>query len=390
MVYVLYNMERPHLTDNEKVVVLSLMRNPEHSDTEISGSIGMNLFTFNKIKNSLTRRGLFLKHYVPNYARIGFEILVVTHGSGMAEMIDKRFDEKVREKLFEILPTHSIFRLMGSNQGMSYHVIPDFTTLKQGWKLKGDLVGSYERDLEEMKNAVFSLKNVQIKRFFDVQSLIEMSMNEEVEVPFLQPQSSAQDAASIPWSVFFEWDRDLECFPLDDMDMKVLIEIVKDPYSKGSGIIASLGLSRYKFNNIKEKLFKNGFIKPFFAADIMAMGYDVLMFTHLRFSPGLDPMKVFREYHDVLPSNLLTIIFDGIEGLVMGVYHDLSEGSEEQTLMRNALMEMNILDREPDVRVFSLPNCKSDLPLSLHRPLEDRIRWKDLPAVISELRRIIP
>ncbi len=382
-------MERPHLTDNEKVVVLSLMRNPEHSDTEISGSIGMNLFTFNKIKNSLIRRGLFLKHYVPNYARIGFEILLVTHGSGMAEMIDKRFDEKVREKFFKTLPTHSIFRLMGSNQGMSYHVIEDFTTLKQGWKLKGDALGSYERDLDEMKNAIFSLKNVQIKRFFDVQSLIEMSMNEEVDVPFLRPQGPAQVAATIPWSVFFEWDPDLDLSPLDDMDLKVLIEIVKDPNSKGSGIIESLGLSRYKFNNIKEKLFKNGFIKPFFAADITAMGYDVLMFTHLRFSPGLDPMEVFSEYHDVLPQNLLTIIFDGIEGIVMGVYHDLSEGSEEHALMRNALMGMNILDREPEVRVFSLPNCNMELPLSLHIPLEDRVRWKDLPAVISELKRII-
>lgn len=382
-------MERPHLTDNEKVVVLSLMRNPEHSDTEISGSIGMNLFTFNKIKNSLIRRGLFLKHYVPNYARIGFEILLVTHGSGMAEMIDKRFDEKVREKFFKTLPTHSIFRLMGSNQGMSYHVIEDFTTLKQGWKLKGDALGSYERDLDEMKNAIFSLKNVQIKRFFDVQSLIEMSMNEEVDVPFLRPQGPAQVAATIPWSVFFEWDPDLDLPPLDDMDLKVLIEIVKDPNSKGSGIIESLGLSRYKFNNIKEKLFKNGFIKPFFAADITAMGYDVLMFTHLRFSPGLDPMEVFSEYHDVLPQNLLTIIFDGIEGIVMGVYHDLSEGSEEHALMRNALMGMNILDREPEVRVFSLPNCNMELPLSLHIPLEDRVRWKDLPAVISELKRII-
>ena len=107
-----FRMEIQRFTETEKMVILSLMKNPEHRDTDIVKAIGMNLYTFNKTKNSLMKKGLLVKYYVPNYSCLGFEILLTSFGSGEGAHFGAGRMLKVHMDALDRSPVNFIFSMM--------------------------------------------------------------------------------------------------------------------------------------------------------------------------------------------------------------------------------------------------------------------------------------
>lgn len=362
------SMSIEQLTQNESIVILALMRNPEHSDTEISKAIGMNLFTFNKVKNSLIKRRFLSKYYVPNYGRLGLEILVVSHGSSMDSFNRDRGVENIEMVSDDGALSIPIFSILEGNNGVSFHILSDFTNLKRMMRLKGNLMDSMDIPVRSIHHSLFSLKDLKIERFFDVQGLLEERVG-ACDIPKLDAETPGQFAAFRDWSDFFDMADGPEEDILDEGSFRVLKEIVRRPEFKETDLIKEMGISRYRFRKTKDRLLEIGYIKPFYGTNVVGMGYEVLIFTHMRFKPGLDPRELFRLYEDQMPNNLMIIAFDHTEVVGLGIFKNLSEGSRAQMNMRNAIMDHGFLEGEPEIKIFSLPNCVDGPPLSFHSPL---------------------
>lgn len=67
------------LTDNEKKVFKTLLKNPESSDYNNSEKVDISHPTFSKIRKSLFEKGILQKFISPNLSRIGLSHLMVTH-----------------------------------------------------------------------------------------------------------------------------------------------------------------------------------------------------------------------------------------------------------------------------------------------------------------------
>jgi hypothetical protein len=361
-------MTSERFTQNESAVILSLMRNPEHSDTEISRAMEMNLFTFNKIKNSLIRKRMLTKQYVPNYGRLGHEILVVGNGTGIDSYGCEGEIDNVGRILGSEMPKMSIFGLLEGNNGIIFHVIRDFTELKRVLRIKDNLEKSLPVPARSFKNYLFSFRDLSIERFFDVQDLLEEGIGGRV-VPILDPETPAQRASSMKWSEFFDLGKEDPDRSLQEDEMKVLIELVRSPETKETDMIKKLDMSRYRLNKIRDSLMEEGYIKPFYSTNVVGMGYEVLIFTHMKFRPGQDPSRLFRIYEERMPSNLMIVAFDHTEVVGLGIFRNLTEGSRAQMNMRKAMVDYDFLEGEPEIKIFSLPNCREGPPLSFHSPL---------------------
>ena len=363
-------MQFDRFTRTESAVILALMRNPEHSDTEISRAIGMNLFTFNKIKNSLMKRKMLEKYYVPNYGKLGLEILSVSHGSGM-DSFNCQTEGSLPLKSGEYsLPHMSIFGIMEGNNGVVFHVIKDFTHLKRLMRIKEKMIDSSEMFSGSIEQSIFSMKDLRIERFFDVHGLLEEDVGER-KIPVIPPENPAQEAASREWSEFFRTGSNSEPVILEQEERGTLLELLRNPERKERDIIRDLNLSRYRFRKIKDMLLQEGFIKPFYGTNVIGMGYEVLIFTHMRFKAGQDPRELFEIYESRMPSNLMIVAFDHSEVIGLGIFRNLTEGSRAQMNMRKAMMDYGFLDGEPDIKIFSLPNCRDEPSLTFNNPLED-------------------
>ncbi|MEA3558631.1 MAG: helix-turn-helix domain-containing protein [Candidatus Thermoplasmatota archaeon] len=363
-------MEINHFTDNEKAVILGLMRNPEHSDTEISRAMDMSIFTFNKIKNSLIRRRAIQKFYIPSYKKLGFEILAITFGSGMETFLEPDNLERVKPFLKDQGQGRTIFKLFEGGNGFLFHTLLNYRDLKKMMMLKESILEILGKDPDSLDHVFLPLEEVHIRRFFDIQALISRGMDHK-SAPVLKCRTTAQKAASRKWSDFFENAGDIHHFQLDREHRRVLLEIVRRTDLKEKELLSDLGISRYRFNRIKKELLEHGYLKPFYVADIIALGYNVMIFTHMKLRPGYDPLELFDRYRDRIPSNLMIVAFDHTDIVGLGIFKDLAEGSEAQLRMRRKLMELGFLKQEPDQMIFSLPNCKGNMPLSFHAPIEE-------------------
>jgi DNA-binding MarR family transcriptional regulator len=348
--------------------MLSLMRNPEHSDTEISKAIGMNLFTFNKTKNSLSRRGMLSKYYVPNYGKMGLEILSVSHGSGIDTFICDRETDMLEAGPDRDILDLSIFRLLEGNNGIIFQVLSDYTNLKRLMRIKENILHSNLAPVGSMKNSLFSLKDLKIERFFDVQALLEADIGDRT-IPILPLNTPAQLAASRDWSHFFDIGETTHGSDLDEESFRVLLAIVSKPDSREGDLIEQLGISRYKLRKVKDKLLEDGYIKPFYGTNVVGMGYEVLIFTHMKFKAGHDPRDLFNNFEGRMPSNLMIVALDHTEVIGLGIFKNLTDGSRAQMNMRKAMVDFDFLEGEPDIMIFSLPNCSESPPLSFQSPL---------------------
>ncbi|RLF54269.1 MAG: hypothetical protein DRN37_10460 [Thermoplasmata archaeon] len=371
-------MAQQEFSDHELAVILSLLRNPEHSDREISSAIGMNLFSFNKIKNSLKRRNKLRKYYIPDYSKIGFEILGVSQGSGMEPMASPDQRERMMKEIHPGVPHHSIFTMIEADRGLMFHALKDFAAMKRAMRMKDDITASRNIEVGSLKHVFFSFRDLRIKRFFDVEPLIEREIP-DWNIPRLKGSIGGRSSGEL---FSFDFGKNADKGPLlepGDEGYRVMLEMVRDGEASPGTMLSRLNMSSYRYNKIRVQLLSSGMVRPFYAMDIMSLGYNVMIFSHISVKGGVDTMELFERFEEeVMPRNLMIVAFDHSDLVGLGIFRDLSEGTAAQARMRKEMMEMGFLKREPEISIFSLPNCEGDLSLTFHRPLEDDLTLKEM------------
>jgi hypothetical protein len=366
------------LSENEKTVLLSILRNPEHSDMERASSLGLNHFTFNKIKNHLVRDGLFKREYVPNYCSLGFEIFVASFGSRMEPFIDEKFKAELGAQIMGKAPGHIVFFISEPGLGLGFHAVEDFTSMKNGLirseKVIFDALGMERSD---MTIVPFSFRDMKVGKIFDLNDLIAERFALDIDVPKLEPKTPGQVAANLSWDEYFDIGS---CGPeveLNDTEWSLLVQLVSHPDGSDQFHVDESGLSRYRFKRIRDFLLDAKFIKPLIIPNIQKVGLEVLIFSHLRFKPSIDPFELWESGNWKLPSNLILMIMDRQDAIGIGLYPNLSEGSKAHHGLLNAMVRMNILEGNPHVQVFSLGNLElmNKWPISFADPLIQKGNW---------------
>ncbi|MBN1389710.1 MAG: hypothetical protein JXA22_03600 [Candidatus Thermoplasmatota archaeon] len=384
-------MTRSQLNRNEEAVLLSIMKNPEHGDRERATSIDMNLYTFNKIKNKLIRDRVFKKELIPNFGLLGFEILVTSFGSGMEPYLPEDIQNRLGCNVMEKAPTHLVFFISEPGMGLGFHAVEDFTSMKNGLVWAGKRVfNTLKMERSEMEMVPFSFRDLKVERMFDLSDIMISSSALDRKIPIIEAQTAPQRAAAMSWGQYFELGNGGNAVELDETEWSVLVQLVTNPDGSDQFHVNESGLSRYRFQRIRDSLFGSGVIKPLVILNPLSIGLDVLTFFHLRFKPSVDPLDLWGSKEWEIPPNLILTIMDRQDAVGIGLYPNLAEGSKANHGLLSNMGRLNILDGSPHIQVFSLRDIisRSGWQLTFARPLLQKGDWNIPPKLLDWLGTI--
>jgi len=362
------------LSDNERRVMLSIMRNPEHSDTDMARSIGMNLYTFNKVKNGLNRKNLMIRTVVPNYSLTGFELMVVTFGRNIDTFLDPTSIKDLVGSIHMDIPTRFLFTLVEQHQGIGIHAVEDYTSLKRGLQMKNTIINALGIHVGQMTHSLFSFRDADFKRFFDLIPMIERIYGEDLIIPNLEPENPAQRMCTMPWSDFFHQTREDDS-DLDDISSQVLLKMVKYPDISDKAISNDLNLSRYKVRKIKDDLFRRGYAKTLIIPNYYELGFKVIMFMHFKIKKIKEVRKFLSPVKAGGNPRIIFLVLDEMEGAGMGIFPDLEEATKMYQKINIMIDDQEAIEDNPTIQMISLPNCDIKSPFFFSKPLEHKGSW---------------
>jgi hypothetical protein len=294
-------------------------------------------------------------------------------------------------RLMDEAPTHLLFFLSEPGMGLGFHVVEDFTSMKNGLIRSEKMIfDTLNMERKDMTMVPFSFKDMRIERMFDLNDLISDMFSLGSETPVLEPKTPGQEAANLSWIEYFEKGARGPLVDLDETEWSLLIQLVSYPDGTDQFHCEKSGLSRYRLKRIRDHLFASSLIKPLFIPNPVLIGLEVLIFSHMRFKPSVDPFEVLRNNDGNQPSNLILMTMDSQDAIGIGLYPNLAEGSRAQQALINAMSRMNILEGNPHVQIFSLGSMRSGSvwPLTFSKPLIQKGCWNIPDELMNWLKGI--
>ncbi len=363
------------LSEKERKVFLYSMRYPEHSDTKLAQHAGLNLFTFNKLRNSLQRSGLLRKLLVPNYGRLGFEILSTFSGSNMEHLQSSKSRDILKERMMEENPGKMFFSFLEAHQGMGMLVAEDFTALRRAEVNKRKVQAELNIPTGDITLRSLSLRDMVFKRFFDLYPLMVEEYGGGLVIEEIEAVTEAQKAVEISWEDFLSLKGEVSTNQLSEVEESVLKEIVRSPSAGDQTICETIGISRYRIRRIRDKLFGQGLIKSLNIPFLSSLGYEVMMFTSISLNPKMDIRSNMKDHWPKTMPNVIFMAFDDIGGIGLGVFPDLFSASLTHARFQKALMDLNLLEEDLSIQFFSIPNGVYDNWFRFQDPLITKGVW---------------
>lgn len=141
-----------------------LLKNSKRSDRELAEVLGVSQPTITRTRHKLEREGAIQDYtVVPDFRKMGFEILAITFIKMTPEILAPEIMEKARKYTQEF--PNAIFSATGEGLGMTAVIFSfhhDYTDYHRKWnKMRLD----WKDYLKDIQTFVVSLKEGEIKRF---------------------------------------------------------------------------------------------------------------------------------------------------------------------------------------------------------------------------------
>ncbi len=329
------------LSENEKKVLHSLVRWPELSDQAIHSQINMKKSTFSSIKARLRERDFYRKYYIPNFPKIGFEMMLVMHGH-----LNRftSFEERFRVAGDLIRSFKEDFRVISeSNKAFNLSVSENYTEFAKNQE-KFFKVYSENKFLtrEGMKTVVFPFEISRIRAFMDYEPLVARVCN-------LQPEPY-EDKLVIPTGK-------VKPVKLTRAERKVLVGLIQYSEESDTFIANEVGVSRNTVANAKRKFMKENIAFPRIVPNLEKLGLKLLVFTYRKFNAKttLDERKeASRLVKRVLSPHFY--VSKNLEGFLISAHSSFEEYNAALDEVMKFYMKNDYITEEPITYQISLPN----------------------------------
>ncbi len=285
------------LSQNEARVLHSLIKYADKSDQIIHQSINMKKSTFSSIKTRLSEQGYYRKYYIPNFPKIGFELLLVMFGE-----LNRfsSYEERIRVAGDTVRSFDEDFHVVsGDNKAFNLSISINYT----------DYIKNIQRFLElyqlnnflskkGMNFAVYPFEISRIHSFMDYESLI---------AKLFGFSSETYDTRRI-----FE-PKKVSKVKLTRAERKVLAGLIKYPEESDTLIAKNIAVSRNTVANAKRKFLSKRICFPRVVPNLEKLGLKVLNFTYRKFNStmkesdrilGIEKVRTLFTPHFFISSDL--------------------------------------------------------------------------------------
>ena len=266
-------MKKNQLTSKEQKVLYGMVKYPQLIDTELSKEINIKSTTLTSIKKRLSGQGYFRKLTIPMLNLLGSELLAVIY-TQFNPVIPLEERIKTTKKTIEVFD--EIFYSVGEqDKGFSISMSKNYSNIGRINDIRTETFGKVGLLEEEYPNEIiFPFENSCINRFFDFSRMLNnfFSINDE--------EINMSHEGCFP---------EINNIDLSDKEKKVYSAIVENPDSTTQKIGDLVGFSRHTISRMKKQFFNDGLLKQIVVPDLKKLGFEILAFYPIKFSPNKSP-----------------------------------------------------------------------------------------------------
>jgi DNA-binding MarR family transcriptional regulator len=323
------------LTDRERRVLYGLVCWPGESDSRLSGRLGLPRSTVTVVRNRLQDEGLFSRVYVPDFLRIGCELLTTLYGEfrGSVERDLEVFRDAVRDGVstaFYMVSAGGLHLSLGAARNLT-EVTEHITN-----HLKLHHQTGYLTDRRH-NYVLFPLKLSRIHRFFDYGPLLASHFGYKHHA---KPGEKERQGGK--WSP-------------TRRERKIFHALINHPEATDEEAASLSGVSRQTVNAARNRFLKQGLLKVVGIPDIGKLGFQLISFTHLHMNPHHDSKVRKPHVKSVLsdPSHVLKISGD-LETILLSVHQDYGGYRASRDKLLGVYKKAGLILEEPATHIFPI------------------------------------
>jgi len=321
-----------NLSQNECRVLHSLVKWPDLSDQAIHSKIGMKKSTFSSIKTRLKENDYFSRYFIPNFPKIGFEMLHVMFGQ-----LNRftTYEERMRIASDTIKSFKEDFLVVSeSNMAFNLSISQNYTEYAKNLE-EFHLLYSENKFLskEGMHAHTYPFELSRFHSFLDYESLLAKSFGFVSE--------TYENRISIPKGKVIP-------VKLSRAERKVLAGLVKHPEETDTLIADEVGVSRNTVANAKRKFLKEGICFTRIIPNMKKLGFENLVFSFRKFNPRISESQ--RAEAVELVRNLLNpIMYIGknLDGFVISAHTSIEEYEKANEELMSFYMKQEYIVDDP-------------------------------------------
>jgi DNA-binding MarR family transcriptional regulator len=331
-------MRKNGLTLKEKQMLYGLVKYPQFTDKKISEKLNLKHSTVTSIRRRLKEKEYFRKLIIPKLQNMGCQMLVTIY-TNFSPLIPLEERVEITGKTIEVF--EEIFFSVGEqDKGFSLSLSKDYATIGRINDIRTQTFGGRGLLEEEYPTmVVFPFEISKIYRFFDFVSLLRKTFkiksedkDEIIKLPF-------SDKISVNFS---------------DTEKNVFCMMVSYPEMSNNDIGREIGVSRHTVSRLRRNFEEKNLIRHICFPNLQKLGFEILVFSHIRFDPR-NPPNIVNDEATILMSDS-TIFFASriFEAVMISIYRDYDDYKSDMMKITHVLKENHWIAQEPIIKSYGL------------------------------------
>ncbi|UCD13263.1 MAG: helix-turn-helix domain-containing protein [Thermoplasmatales archaeon] len=331
-------MNKFELTTKEKLMLYGLVKYPRLTDKELSEKLDLKHSTVTSIRHRLKENEYLRKLIIPKLQSMGCEMLVViyTNFSPLIPLLERI---EITGETIEVFP--EIFFSVGEqDKGFSLSLSKDYATIGRINDIRTQTFGGRGLLEDEYPNTVvFPFEISKIYRFFDFAPLLRRSFGLDSE-----PEAEVEKVSfgGTENAVFSDTEKNAYCI------------LISYPELSDSDVGRELGVSRHTVSRLRRKFEENNLMSKFNLPNFVKLGFEILVFYHIRFDPRNPPDMEEDEAASLVSDSTVFFASRRFEAVMISIYKDYEGYKSDRTKIVRVLKENQWVAEDPVIRTYGL------------------------------------
>ncbi len=338
-------MKKP-LSEREKQVFYEIVKNPTHTDKNISQSTDIKLSTITAIRRRLKRNGMFYTTRIPCLQFLGAEMLAVNYSVYKATAplelrlkTGKRFASDHKEVFWAVNEYV---------QSIAFHFSSNYTDVRSNIsELEKHHTEQGFLDEGGIELLVFPFKLTYIPYFFDFAPLLAHSFGITEETSELNEKGGRSGGLPYPF--------DNHSVNMSQTSKHVFYGLIKNPEMTDTELSDKIKISQRTITKLRKQFETQGMFRTVIIPNLSKLGFKMMVFDHAKIN-----LKVQGDQRAIILQALMGIqppisfIVGSSDVVAMTVYEDFNTYRRSINRFAEVYKYENIFVKEPKRLLFSL------------------------------------
>ncbi len=348
-------MVKKKLTKKELDALWGLINYPTLNDKYLAKKTNLKLSTVTAIRRRFREKGYFQTVNIPNFYRLGFELLSVEYGPFNETVpIERRI--KFFKKFLSNDP-NSIFSLMSRSNGVVLNITRNYAEANEHYaKLETFFREHNLSDETGWKRVIFPFQNSMFWNFFDFSPVIRYSYDIKRKINLKE----------------FSSKKEVKAARLGKKARKILYGLARYPEESDKRIADRFGVSRQAVSSLKKRFLKEDLMSTRRVMNFEYTGCNLVLFGYIFFGTKA-PIEMRKNGLDYTKKNTPSFIgvSSAFENISFAALKNLSDYEKLREKVLSFYKSHLTIAKPPDTLLFPVEDlCYRKNP-TFHKVLED-------------------